>query len=93
MNLQVTPGGVADTTGRISVGDRLVKVNNVSLVDVTHAEAVDILKSAGDFALLLLVKASFQSSPQRANCRQCQGIPSLHQFSMTGSLPINGGIC
>uniref|UniRef100_A0A5K3EQC5 Pro-interleukin-16 n=2 Tax=Mesocestoides corti TaxID=53468 RepID=A0A5K3EQC5_MESCO len=68
---QVTPGGVADSSGRVAVGDRLLRVNSVSLVNVTHEEAVETLQNAGDFALLLLVKASLQSS-QRLNCRQCQ---------------------
>ncbi len=66
-------GGVADTSGRIAVGDRLVRVNSSSLVNVTHEEAVDALQNAGDFALLVIVKASLQSSPQRVNCRECQG--------------------
>ncbi|VDL59914.1 unnamed protein product [Hymenolepis diminuta] len=79
---QVTPGGVADTCGRIGIGDRLLRVNKVSLVDVTHTEAVEALQRAGDFALLLLVKASVQSSPQRINCKQCQEtIRNLHSFS------------
>ncbi|KAL5109129.1 hypothetical protein TcWFU_006778 [Taenia crassiceps] len=69
---KITSGGVADTSGRIAVGDRLIRVNGVSLVDVTHAEAVEALNNAGDFVLLLLVKVSLQSSPQRINCQQCQ---------------------
>ncbi|VDM34282.1 unnamed protein product [Hydatigera taeniaeformis] len=69
---KVTSGGVADTSGRIAVGDRLIRVNSVSLVDVTHAKAVEALNTAGDFALLLLVKVSLHSSPQRINCQQCQ---------------------
>ncbi|KAM3187858.1 hypothetical protein ACTXT7_001454 [Hymenolepis weldensis] len=79
---KVTPGGVADTCGRIAIGDRLLRVNKVSLVDVTHTEAVEALQHAGDFALLLLVKASVQSSPQRINCKQCQEtIRNLHSSS------------
>ncbi|VDK36191.1 unnamed protein product [Taenia asiatica] len=69
---KLTSGGVADTSGRIAVGDRLIRVNSVSLVDVTHAEAVEALNNAGDFVLLLLVKVALQSSPQRINCQQCQ---------------------
>ncbi|KAM7535677.1 hypothetical protein Aperf_G00000096199 [Anoplocephala perfoliata] len=83
---QVTSGGVADTCGRIAVGDRLVRVNDISLVDVTHAKAVETLQNAGDFALLLLVKASVQSSPQRINCSQCQEtVRNLHNSSNTSS--------
>nr|CDS20262.1 disks large 3 [Echinococcus granulosus] len=69
---KITSGGVADTSGRIAVGDRLIRVNSVSLVDVTHAEAVEALNTAGDFVFLLLVKVPLQSSPQWINRRQCQ---------------------
>jgi len=45
---KIIPGGAAYADGRISVNDVIVSVNDVSVVDVTHAVAVEALKSAGD---------------------------------------------
>ncbi|KAL7060132.1 hypothetical protein AAHC03_010119 [Spirometra sp. Aus1] len=61
---QIAPGGVADTSGRFTIGDRLVRVNGICLDEVTHEEAVNALQSAGDLALLVLVKN------ERASLRQ-----------------------
>ncbi|VEL32743.1 unnamed protein product [Protopolystoma xenopodis] len=55
---KITSGGVADTDGRISVGDRLVQVNDKPLVGITHEYAVDVLRGAGDRVHLFLVKPS-----------------------------------
>ncbi|KAG9511226.1 Disks large-like 1, partial [Fragariocoptes setiger] len=42
---KIMENGSAHLDGRLDVGDKLVSVNNVSLENVTHEEAVDILKS------------------------------------------------
>ncbi|CAH8471164.1 unnamed protein product [Schistosoma intercalatum] len=53
---KLTPGGVAETDGRIRIGDRIVQVNDIPLIDVTHEQAVRVLKQAGDQVRLVLVK-------------------------------------
>ncbi|CAH8451715.1 unnamed protein product [Schistosoma rodhaini] len=53
---KLTPGGVAETDGRIRIGDRIVQVNDVPLINVTHEQAVRVLKQAGDQVRLILVK-------------------------------------
>lgn len=45
---KLIPGGAAYADGRVHVNDIIVSVNDVSVVDVTHALAVEALKSAGD---------------------------------------------
>lgn len=45
---KIIPGGAAYSDGRINVNDIIVSVNDVSVVDVTHASAVEALKSAGE---------------------------------------------
>lgn len=45
-------GGAAAADGRLCVNDAIVAVNDVSLVDVSHAIAVDALKKAGDVVKL-----------------------------------------
>uniref|UniRef100_A0A182LWL4 PDZ domain-containing protein n=1 Tax=Anopheles culicifacies TaxID=139723 RepID=A0A182LWL4_9DIPT len=50
---KVIPGGAAHVDGRLQVNDCIVAVNEVRVVDVTHGEAVDALKQAGDRVTLV----------------------------------------
>lgn len=45
---KLIPGGAASADGRLQVNDCIVSVNDVSVVDVTHAMAVEALKKAGN---------------------------------------------
>ncbi|XP_012161077.1 disks large 1 tumor suppressor protein isoform X7 [Ceratitis capitata] len=45
-------GGAAATDGRLCINDIIVSVNDVSVVDVPHASAVDALKKAGNVVKL-----------------------------------------
>ncbi|XP_033230247.1 disks large 1 tumor suppressor protein isoform X12 [Belonocnema kinseyi] len=45
---KLIPGGAASADGRLRVNDTILQVNDVSVVDVLHAAAVDALKRAGN---------------------------------------------
>lgn len=45
---KLIPGGAASADGRLRVNDIILQVNDTSVVDVTHAMAVDALKKAGN---------------------------------------------
>lgn len=49
---KLIPGGAASADGRLQVNDCIVSVNDVSVVDVTHALAVEALKKAGNHVKL-----------------------------------------
>ncbi|XP_053950779.1 disks large 1 tumor suppressor protein isoform X5 [Anastrepha ludens] len=49
---KLIPGGAAAADGRLSINDIIVSVNDVSVVDVPHASAVDALKKAGNVVKL-----------------------------------------
>lgn len=51
--------GAAAVDGRLRVNDVIARVNNVSVVDVTHAAAVDALKRAGTTVRLVHVLLSY----------------------------------
>ncbi|KAM5313296.1 protein scribble homolog isoform 4-T4 [Glossophaga mutica] len=58
---KVSPAGAAGRDGRLRVGLRLLEVNQQSLLGLTHAEAVQLLRSAGD-TLTVLVCDGFDAS-------------------------------
>ncbi|KAM8786485.1 protein scribble homolog [Rhynchonycteris naso] len=58
---KVSPTGAAGRDGRLRVGLRLLEVNQQSLLGLTHAEAVQMLRSAGD-SLSVLVCDGFDTS-------------------------------
>uniref|UniRef100_A0A672N3C1 Disks large homolog 2-like n=1 Tax=Sinocyclocheilus grahami TaxID=75366 RepID=A0A672N3C1_SINGR len=55
---KVIDGGAAQKDGRLHVGDRLLMVNNYTLEEVTHEEAVAILKNTSDVVYLKVGKPS-----------------------------------
>lgn len=63
---KLIPGGAASADGRLRVNDTILQVNDVSVVDVPHAAAVDALKRAGNTVKLVsfsfFVYSLFQSS-------------------------------
>lgn len=50
---KLIPGGAASADGRLRVNDTILQVNDVSVVDVPHAAAVDALKRAGNTVKLV----------------------------------------
>ncbi|XP_016349066.1 disks large homolog 2-like isoform X14 [Sinocyclocheilus anshuiensis] len=55
---KIIDGGAAQKDGRLHVGDRLLMVNNYTLEEVTHEEAVAILKNTSDVVYLKVGKPS-----------------------------------
>ncbi|XP_069021198.1 disks large homolog 2 isoform X6 [Embiotoca jacksoni] len=53
---KIIDGGAALKDGRLQVGDRLLMVNNYSLEEVSHEEAVAILKNTSDVVYLKVGK-------------------------------------
>lgn len=50
---RVTEGGPADLAG-LKVGDKVLKVNGVSVIEADHYHAVDILKACGSVLVLVV---------------------------------------
>ncbi|XP_051045152.1 protein scribble homolog [Phodopus roborovskii] len=62
---KVSPTGAAGRDGRLRVGLRMLEVNQQSLLGLTHAEAVQLLRSVGD-TLTVLVCDGFDTSTTTA---------------------------
>ncbi|XP_011311698.1 protein lap4 isoform X2 [Fopius arisanus] len=52
---RVTEGGPADLAG-LRVGDKVISVNGVSVVDVDHYDAVEVLKACGRILILVILR-------------------------------------
>ena len=52
---KLIPGGAASADGRLRVNDTILQVNDVTVVDVPHASAVDALKRAGNTVKLVRI--------------------------------------
>jgi hypothetical protein len=53
--LRIAIDGPAAADGRLRVGDQIVEINGVNTKNMTHAEAIELIKSGGN-AVRLLVK-------------------------------------
>jgi C-terminal processing protease CtpA/Prc len=53
---KLTPGGLAEQDGRLRPNDILYKVNDVSLAEADHSDAVQALKEAGQTVYLVIFK-------------------------------------
>ncbi|CAD6185539.1 unnamed protein product [Caenorhabditis auriculariae] len=53
---KIIDDGAADHDGRLRVGDKILAVDNISLENVTHEFAVDVLKNTGTRVRLLIQK-------------------------------------
>ncbi|XP_058035022.1 protein scribble homolog isoform X12 [Ahaetulla prasina] len=62
---KVSSAGAAARDGRLRMGLRILEVNQQSLLGMTHAEAVQVLRSVGD-QLLVLVCEGFDSKAMAA---------------------------
>ncbi|XP_074527531.1 disks large homolog 2 isoform X6 [Halichoeres trimaculatus] len=87
---KIIDGGAALKDGRLHVGDRLLMVNNYSLEEVSHEEAVAILKNTSDVVYLKVGK------PTNVYLSDPYGPPDItHSFSpgMENhiSSPVNSG--
>lgn len=50
--LQIVPGGIAELSGKLRMGDRILKVNGTDVTQATHQEAVmELLRPCDDINL------------------------------------------
>uniref|UniRef100_A0A8C7I001 Tyrosine-protein phosphatase non-receptor type 20 n=1 Tax=Oncorhynchus kisutch TaxID=8019 RepID=A0A8C7I001_ONCKI len=57
----ITPGGIADRTGRLQVGDRLLKVNEELMTGVSHTKAVTTIRKVKGLVHLIVSRPPDQN--------------------------------
>lgn len=82
---KVIPGGAAYADGRLQINDIIVAVNDVNVVDVSHAAAVEALKSAGDKVKLNLKRKRGPPPPKVLEIDLVKGSKGLG-FSIAGGI-------
>ncbi|XP_035787377.1 disks large 1 tumor suppressor protein-like isoform X5 [Anopheles albimanus] len=83
---KVIPGGAAHADGRLQVNDCIVSVNDVQVANVTHGEAVDALKMAGDrVTLYIRRKRPPAEAPKLEEIELVKGSKGLG-FSIAGGI-------
>lgn len=87
---RVTEGGVADQDGRLSVGDRLLAVNDVSMTYVSHEEAVETLMGARGRVRLLVAKTNIHTDHFTAAVPLATGLTSTFENGFETVAAYNG---
>lgn len=82
---KLIPGGAAAADGRLSVNDVIVSVNDVSVVDVPHASAVEALKKAGNVVKLNVKRKRPPAGPKVLEIELVKGSKGLG-FSIAGGI-------
>lgn len=83
---KVIPGGAAYADGRLQVNDCIVAVNDMNVVNVTHGEAVDALKKAGERVTLhIRRKRPPAQAPKQEEIELFKGTKGLG-FSIAGGI-------
>uniref|UniRef100_A0A674J1T8 PDZ domain-containing protein n=1 Tax=Terrapene triunguis TaxID=2587831 RepID=A0A674J1T8_9SAUR len=76
---KIIEGGAAHKDGRLQIGDKILAVNNVSLEDVMHEDAVAALKNTYDVVYLKVAKPTNMylndsyAPPDITTCENCAG--------------------
>lgn len=82
---KVIPGGAAYADGRLQINDIIVAVNDVNVVDVSHATAVEALKTAGDKVKLNIKRKRGPPPPKVVEIDLVKGSKGLG-FSIAGGI-------
>uniref|UniRef100_U5EGC2 Putative calcium/calmodulin-dependent serine protein kinase/membrane-associated guanylate kinase n=1 Tax=Corethrella appendiculata TaxID=1370023 RepID=U5EGC2_9DIPT len=82
---KVIPGGAAYADGRLNINDCIISVNEVQVVNVTHAVAVEALKSAGDRVVLKVKRKRAPTGPKTEEIDLVKGGKGLG-FSIAGGI-------
>ncbi|KAM6975314.1 tyrosine-protein phosphatase non-receptor type 13 isoform 1-T1 [Tautogolabrus adspersus] len=57
----ITPGGIAESSGKLQVGDRLLKVNEDLMTGVSHTKAVTTIRKAKDLVHIVVSRPPDQN--------------------------------
>lgn len=74
---KVIAGGLADRDGRIRKADRILSINGKTMKNVTHKDAIDILKSPRQEVVLVISRDGRQSLRTTPNISRASSLSSV----------------
>lgn len=74
---KVISGGLADRDGRIRKSDRILSINGKTMKNVTHKDAIDILKSPRQEVVLVISRDGRQSVRTTPNISRASSLSSV----------------
>lgn len=74
---KVIAGGLADRDGRIKKADRILSINGKTMKNVTHKDAIDILKSPRQEVVLVISRDGRQSMRTTPNISRASSLSSV----------------
>ncbi|XP_075455706.1 membrane-associated guanylate kinase, WW and PDZ domain-containing protein 2 isoform X2 [Ascaphus truei] len=77
---RIIEGSPADRCGKLKVGDRILAVNNQSIINMPHADIVKLIKDAGLSVTLCIIPQEELNSPASAPSSEKQS-PMAQQYS------------
>ncbi|KAL3246095.1 hypothetical protein MRX96_057963 [Rhipicephalus microplus] len=91
--LRIADQGPAQLSGKLQVGDQILEVNGINTKNMTHADAINIIRQGGNTVRLLVKRTRKGAITSCCNCwlLSCRGIsvespPSLLHPGMSGLL-------
>ncbi|KAG1941546.1 protein scribble [Pimephales promelas] len=84
---RVSKGGPAEKAG-LHVGDRVLEVNGLDMLEVSHHEAVSVLRNAGSCIKMKVIRERCVSMEPRANDRS-DGMETDPQISQEWDVPVS----
>ncbi|KAL6096748.1 ptpn13 [Pungitius sinensis] len=88
----ITPGGIAESSGKLQVGDRLLKVNEELMTGVSHTKAVTTIRKAQGLVHLIVSRPPDQNPSTYLaylpiNSDRCNGNADLSEHSGAKTKP------
>ncbi|KAJ8303902.1 hypothetical protein KUTeg_017485 [Tegillarca granosa] len=80
----IIEGGLADRTGAIHIGDKLLGINSESMKGRNLTEATNLLKNAGDIVTLKIARPSETSSEEETTTPGASGDSALESWDSYG---------
>ena len=69
--LRIAVDGPAAGDGRLRVGDQIIEINGINTKNMTHSEAIELIKSGGSVVRLLVRRGKMPSTALMGTCVLC----------------------
>ena len=66
--LRIAADGAAAADGRLRVGDQIIEINGINTKNMTHGEAIDLIKSGQGMVRLLVRRGKMPPSALMGEC-------------------------